>query len=52
MAIITALMAAKARGATKVKVLYRTNSGEVRGVRSPGEYTVGYMAAAIYRSQN
>jgi AmmeMemoRadiSam system protein B len=48
--IITVLMAAKARGANKVAVLHRTNSGEVTGVRTPGQYTVGYMAAAIYRS--
>jgi AmmeMemoRadiSam system protein B len=48
--IITVLMAAKARGANKVAILHRTNSGEVTGVRTPGQYTVGYMAAAIYRS--
>ncbi len=52
MAIITVLMTAKARGANRVKVLHRTNSGDVRGVRTSGEYTVGYMAAAIYRAEN
>lgn len=49
-AIITTLMAAKAKGANKVTVLRRTNSGDVTGVQTPGQYTVGYMAAAIYRS--
>lgn len=52
MGIITMLMAAKARGANKVAVLHRTNSGDVTGVRAPGQYTVGYMAAAVYRSAN
>jgi AmmeMemoRadiSam system protein B len=49
MAIITTLMAAKLRGANRVRVLYRTNSGEVTGMQEPGQYTVGYMAAAIYK---
>jgi MEMO1 family protein len=49
MAIITMLMAARLRGANKVRVLYRTNSGEVTGITESGQYTVGYMAAAVYR---
>ncbi len=48
-AIITMLLAAKARGANKVRVLYRTNSGDVTGMKEPGQYTVGYMAVAVYR---
>ncbi len=48
-AIVTAMMAAKARGANRVAILHRTNSGDVTGMRAPGQYTVGYMAAAIYR---
>jgi MEMO1 family protein len=48
--IVTMLMAARARGANKVAVLHRTNSGDVTGVRTAGQYTVGYMAAAVYRS--
>jgi AmmeMemoRadiSam system protein B len=47
--IITMLMAAKARGANRVAVLHRTNSGDVTGIRTSGQYTVGYMAAAVYR---
>lgn len=50
MAIITTLMTAQLRGANRVKVLHRTNSGEVTGIKEPGQYTVGYMAAAIYRA--
>jgi AmmeMemoRadiSam system protein B len=49
-AIITVLMAAKARGANKATVLYRTNSGDVTGIKTSGQYTVGYLAAAISRS--
>jgi MEMO1 family protein len=49
--ILTALYAGKALGADTAKVLYHTNSGDVTGQRGPGQYTVGYMAAAIYRAQ-
>lgn len=48
--VYAVLTAAKALGASGAEVLYHTNSGDVTGVRSPGQYTVGYMAAAIYRS--
>jgi AmmeMemoRadiSam system protein B len=51
MPILTALYAGEALGADSVKVLYHTNSGDVTGQRGPGQYTVGYMAAAIYKSQ-
>lgn len=50
MAIVTTLMTAQLRGANKIRVLYRTNSGEVTGIKEPGQYTVGYMAAAIYKT--
>lgn len=49
-AIITLLMTAKARGANKTAVLYRTNSGDVTGIKTSGQYTVGYLAAAVYKS--
>lgn len=49
MAIVTTLMTAQLRGANKIRVLYRTNSGEVTGNTEPGQYTVGYMAAGIYK---
>ncbi len=49
--IITALLAAKSLGADRVRVLHRTNSGDVTGIRAPGQYTVGYMAAGVYRSK-
>ena len=49
--IIIALLAAQKLGATRAKVLYRTNSGDVTGSRTRGQYTVGYMAAAVYKSK-
>jgi AmmeMemoRadiSam system protein B len=45
--ILTVLHAGKALGAGTVKILHQTNSGDVTGQRWPGQYTVGYMAAAI-----
>jgi AmmeMemoRadiSam system protein B len=50
MPILTALHAARALGADAVKVLQHTTSGDITGDRQPGQYTVGYMAAAIYKS--
>ncbi len=50
--IITLLMTAHARGANRVRVLYRTNSGDAAGIRAPGQYTVGYMAVAVYKTEN
>lgn len=49
MPILTVLHAARALGASAAKVLHHTNSGDVSGVRSRGQYTVGYLAAAVYR---
>jgi AmmeMemoRadiSam system protein B len=51
MPILTTLHAAKALGADAVEVLHHTNSGDVTGQRGRGQYTVGYMAAAIYKSR-
>ncbi len=48
-AVVTALLTAQALGANRAKVLHYTNSGDVTGNRRPGNYTVGYMAAAIYQ---
>ena len=45
------LTAARALGANKVRILHHTNSGDVTGFRAPGQYTVGYLAAAVYRGQ-
>ncbi|TEU17304.1 MAG: AmmeMemoRadiSam system protein B [Anaerolineales bacterium] len=45
------LTAARALGANKVGVLHHTNSGDVTGIRTPGQYVVGYLAAAVYRGQ-
>jgi AmmeMemoRadiSam system protein B len=50
MPILATLHAARALGADAVQILHHTNSGDVTGQRWPGQYTVGYMAAAIYRS--
>jgi AmmeMemoRadiSam system protein B len=51
MPILTALYAARDLGADAAKVLHHTTSGDVTGDRRPGQYTVGYMAAAIYKSK-
>jgi AmmeMemoRadiSam system protein B len=49
--IITALLAAQALGANRVRVLHRTNSGDVTGERERSEYVVGYMAVGVYKSK-
>ena len=43
------MTAAKMLDADAVKVLHHTTSGDVTGNRAPGQYTVGYMAAAVYK---
>jgi AmmeMemoRadiSam system protein B len=48
--ILTVLHAARSLGADSVEILHYTNSGEVTGTRTPGQYTVGYAAAAVYKS--
>ncbi len=48
--IVTVMLAAKERGADKAKVLKYMNSGDVTGVKTPGNYTVGYLAGAFYKS--
>jgi hypothetical protein len=45
------MTAAKMLGADTVQVLHHTTSGDVSGNRAPGQYTVGYMAAAVYKGQ-
>lgn len=39
--------AAQALGATRARVLARTNSGDVTGNTAEGHYTVGYLSAAL-----
>lgn len=48
-AIVAMLTAAEAAGANRVDILHYTNSGDVTGNRAPGQYTVGYVAAASLR---
>ncbi len=48
--IVATLLTAKQLGADRARVLYRTNSGDVTGNRAPGQYTVGYMSAGVYKS--
>lgn len=48
--IVTALLAARALGADRVRVLHRTNSGDVTGEREHADYVVGYMAVGVYKS--
>jgi len=45
------LTATRALSANEVRILHHTNSGDVTGIRAPGQYTVGYLAAAVYRGQ-
>ncbi len=46
--LVTTLRAARLRGATGARVLAYMNSGDITGDKRPGNYTVGYMAAAAY----
>lgn len=48
--ILTVLHASRRLDADAARVLHYTNSGDVTGQRTPGQYTVGYMAAVVYRS--
>ena len=48
MAILAVMHAARALGAVTAQILHQTNSGDVSGLRSRGQYTVGYVAAALY----
>lgn len=48
MPILATLYASRLLGAAQSHVLYHTTSGDVTGERSSGQYTVGYMAAAVY----
>lgn len=48
--IVATLLTAKRLGADRARVLYRTNSGDVTGSRASGQYTVGYMAAGVYKT--
>ena len=50
MPVIALLEAARALGADRVQVLHQTTSGDVTGDRRPGQYTVGYLAAAVVAS--
>ena len=43
------LTATRALGANGIHILHHTTSGDVTGIRTPGQYTVGYLAAAIYK---
>ena len=48
MPILTVMHAARVLGASAAQVLHQTNSGDVSGMRGRGQYTVGYVAAALY----
>jgi AmmeMemoRadiSam system protein B len=48
--IVTIMLTSRARGADSAKVLKYMNSGDVTGIKTSGQYTVGYLAGAIYRS--
>jgi AmmeMemoRadiSam system protein B len=49
--IVTVLLAAQVLGADRVRVLHRTNSGDVTGERNRAQYVVGYMAVGVYKSK-
>jgi len=46
--ILTLLFVAETLGVTNLTVLHQTHSGHVTGMLVPGQYTVGYLAAAIH----
>jgi len=48
--IVTVMLAARDKGANAAKVLKYLNSGDVTGIKTPGQYTVGYLAGAIYKA--
>ena len=50
MAILAVMHSARDLGADVAEILHHTNSGDVSGQRSRGQYTVGYVAAAIHRA--
>lgn len=50
MPILTTLHACKLLGADTVQILHQTNSGDVTGQRALGQYAVGYLAAALLKS--
>jgi AmmeMemoRadiSam system protein B len=47
--VFAMLTAATALGAHRVEILHYTTSGDVTGARAPGQYTVGYLSAAVLR---
>ena len=47
--LVTVLEAARKAGARGAQVLAYAASGDVTGDKNPGTYTVGYLAAAVYR---
>jgi MEMO1 family protein len=47
--ILVVLHACRLLGANSVQVLHHTTSGDVTGQRRAGEYTVGYLAAAVFQ---
>ncbi|UCD71719.1 MAG: AmmeMemoRadiSam system protein B [Syntrophobacterales bacterium] len=47
--ILVAMMVAQGLGANRGKVLKLTNSGDITGKKTPGNYVVGYMAAVLYQ---
>ena len=48
MPILTVMHTARVLGASAAQILHHTNSGDVSGIRGRGQYTVGYVAAALY----
>lgn len=48
--IVTVMLAARERGADTAVVLKYMNSGDVTGITTPGQYTVGYLAGAVYKA--
>jgi AmmeMemoRadiSam system protein B/AmmeMemoRadiSam system protein A len=45
--MVVSMMVAQGMGAERAKVLKLTNSADITGMKSPGNYVVGYMAAAL-----
>jgi AmmeMemoRadiSam system protein B len=48
--LVAVMKAARARGAAGATVLARATSGDITGEKRPGQYSVGYLAAAVYHT--
>ena len=50
--VVSAIITAKKLGYDKIKLLFATDSAEVTGNRTKGNWTVGYASAVIYKEND